>query len=420
MRPGIAAAALIASASLTASASQQSEPRTLPAAEPPVFRSAVDLVAVDVQVVNRDGLPIDTLGIDDFQVSFNGRTRRVVSVDFVRKLAVPPADAGGPERPVYTPGVVSPGTRVFVIAIDSNSLAARAIKPLARAAQEFLKQLDPDDLVGLYVYPFDRPLINLTHDHFAVGRAIDRVIGTYQPYGGSFDLSVSEALDIAANDSDTFRSVRQRECIGRGDLDPVACARAVEMEAVSQASYYESQGVAQLRGVNLLLESLRMIDGRKTVVLLSGGMPSADRVGGRPVLAESMTTIGAEASAANANVYVVHVDNSYFEASSAANHASEDPSSAVRSQMRDAYLLGIGLDRLAGASGGALLRDSLGTGSRAFDRVLRETSGYYLLGVQPLGDDRDGKLHFLRVNVKKRGLIIRSRTQVAIPKTKAG
>ena len=32
----------------------------------PMFRSTVDLVAVDVQVVGRDGAPIDGLGIDDF------------------------------------------------------------------------------------------------------------------------------------------------------------------------------------------------------------------------------------------------------------------------------------------------------------------------------------------------------------------
>jgi len=55
---------------------------------------------------------------------------------------------------------------------------------------------------------------------------------------------------------------------------------------------------------------------------------------------------------------------------------------------------------------------------RAFERVTREMSAFYLLGVEPAEEDRDGKLHFIRVSIKERGASVRSRTAVIIPKGK--
>jgi VWFA-related protein len=384
----------------------------------PVFRSSVDLVAVDVQAVGRDGDPLDGLNIDDFSVYFDGHPRRVVSVDFVRKNAPPPADEGGPDRPIVTPGVLVPGTRVFVIAIDSNSFGSIAVKPAIQAAQEFVRRLHADDLVALYVYPFDRPLIALTHDHLAVGRGLDRVVGQAQPFVGQYHLTASEATDIDANDEETFRRVVSRECTGEtnGGRADLTCPPMVHMEADAQAAYYESQSRVTLHGLDLLLQGLAGISGRKTVVFLSGGMVGGDRVGGRADLSAVMQEVGAKAGAADTSLYVLHMDNSFFSPFGADLGSSIDPGDRTRSAMRDEHLNGDGLDRLAGAAGGALLRVQAGSGANAFNRVLRESSAYYLLGVAPAPEDRDGKLHFLRVNVKKRGVTVRTRTHVAIPK----
>jgi len=46
-----------------------------------------DLVMVDVQVVDRDGNPVSTLGKADFEVSIDGRTRRVISSEFISTSA---------------------------------------------------------------------------------------------------------------------------------------------------------------------------------------------------------------------------------------------------------------------------------------------------------------------------------------------
>jgi hypothetical protein len=73
------------------------------------------------------------------------------------------------------------------------------------------------------------------------------------------------------------------------------------------------------------------------------------------------------------------------------------------------------LEEFSDASGGALLRVPTGSGEYALDRVLRETSAQYLLGVEPEEADRDGKLRALRVRINRNGTTIRSRRWVVIP-----
>ena len=75
-----------------------------------------------------------------------------------------------------------------------------------------------------------------------------------------------------------------------------------------------------------------------------------------------------------------------------------------------------GLELLAGRAGGALFSTDAGTPQFVFDRVLRETTAYYVLGVEPAEEDRDGKSHYIRVRTTAKDATIRSRVQVAIPK----
>ena len=49
----------------------------------PTFRSGVDLIAVDVQVVDGTGKPIPSLTPINFDVTIAGKRRRVVSADYI-------------------------------------------------------------------------------------------------------------------------------------------------------------------------------------------------------------------------------------------------------------------------------------------------------------------------------------------------
>ena len=92
----------------------------------------------------------------------------------------------------------------------------------------------------------------------------------------------------------------------------------------------------------------------------------------------------------------------------------------LQSVARDSEILGRWLDQFSGEAGGALFRVQVGSGEYAFDRVLNEISAYYLLGVEPGDEDRDGRTHEIKVKTTQKNVIIRGRRWVMVPKRGGG
>lgn len=377
----------------------------------PVFRSTIELVRVDVQVVENSGHPIVGLGLDDFQAWLDGRQRRVVSAELVNFSADRASSIDGPLR---TPGMVPEDARVFIVAIDQMGLAAAAIMPVRESIRKFLKLLRPQDMVGLYEFPYRVPRLDITHDRDVVSRALDRVLGMRELSMGTFSLLPSEIAEITANDTDTANRVISRECPPVA-IDPV-CPDMVRMEAHGLAHHLEGEAAQRMNDLVRLAQGLGYIQGRKTILLVSGGLIAGNRPGGRPDVRTLMQTVGDDIANAQASLYVLHLDTTFMDAHSALVKPSFRPADRFESLTADRMVLTNGLEQLAGRAGGALFSIEAGTPEYALDRVLRETQSYYVLGVEPADEDRDGKSHFIRVQTTARGATVRSRVQVVIPK----
>jgi VWFA-related protein len=376
----------------------------------PIIRTGVELIVVDVQVVDRTGYPETTLKPEDFEVTLDGDARRVVSAELVRHTSanIPGARTG--QRPAAARGgdAADEGRR-FILAIDEHSFHPVDARAAMHTAERFIAQLQPDDLIGLYTYPTGAVQAPLTNDHAAVRRALDGVTGLLMLPTGPYTLSPAEIMDIASGDTEALGRVARREC-SAGD---VLCSRDIRNQAISAAGYLEAQVAQSLAGLRNLFDGLKQLEGRKTLVIVSGGLFTSDRGMGRVNMASEIQQVGRLAAGSNTNIYVLHMDASFLRA------FSQRRGPSVVSLMRDSGTLAAGLEMLSGAAGGALFRIEAGTGDWAFQRVLRESAVHYLLGVQPLAEDRDGESHAIRVRVKDRELIVRSRTQVIIPKSGA-
>jgi VWFA-related protein len=424
------------------------------------FRSGVDLVAVDAQVVDRDGTPIGNLATSNFDVWINGQARKVVSADLIqyplaspRSLALSPLEAPGTIARTDLPPVSG---RVIVLAVDEVSFSTAAMAQAVQTAKRFIANVPPDDVIALYSYPFGGGRLELTHFHNQVSLGLNRLQGFKQSMAGSFDLSPSEAIDIAANDTNALYSVYARECLvqvgsncvdkdalwqGGGDnalsaasssfsakdVTKSACITNIKGQARDYAMYIEQMSAESFAGLSDLLKGLASVGGPKTVVLLSAGVLSSDRVGGRPDATSMMNHAGQLAAAANATLYAMHMDGSFQEINSASGHqvafnpCQTKAGGALSSNARDGELAASGLERIAGAAGGQYFRVTAGSGDTFFKRVLEETSAYYVLGVQPEDVDRDGKTHFIRVKtVDVKNATVRFRTQVMIPRLDPG
>ncbi len=384
------------------------------AAQQPQFKTDVERILVDVQVVDSQGRPISSLTADDFEVRLDQKIRKVATIRFIRAAAIDAPAAGAPAAGVPA-GTASPAAepdatpevrRDFILAVDESSFHTRYAPAAVRATRGFIERLSPADRVGLYLYPVSKRSFVMTTDHEAVLKELEGVVGTLDPPISEFHLTKSDVIDISAGDPDALARVAARAC-SRTDR---SCRERIKTEANTMAVMFESQVAASMGGLRTLFTALRQDPDRKTVVVVSGGLLASDRVGGRPDVSSIITTLGELAARSNATLYVLHMDSSFLEAFSAANRDG-----ASTSLLRDQSAEEGGLDRLAGTAGGTLVRIEPGNEDRAFQRILRETSAYYLLGLEPLDRDRDGKPHYISVKVKVHGADVRSRRTVVIP-----
>src|SRR5438105_12409866 len=90
-------------------------------ATPPVFRSGVDLLEVDVNIVDGGGRPIASLRTPEFSVKVDGQDRKVVSSEFIRDDSSQSPGAGGyTVDPYVATNTDRPRGRMIVIVIDQN------------------------------------------------------------------------------------------------------------------------------------------------------------------------------------------------------------------------------------------------------------------------------------------------------------
>ena len=395
-----------------------------PVAQQARFRSSVDVIAVDVQVIDKDGYPIGQLGPESFEVSINGHKRKVVSAQFLRHTRnVTRADAMLPDSLAETP--VADG-RTVVLAVDNGSFETGSASETMTALKNFVARLEPVDRVGLFVFPTG-VWIPPTTDRSTVGIRLDRTVGEKQAIRSRFNLSVSEIVDITAQSTnpnsfltmrntapmddatlvqmDPVRAVRSRECPGEAD-----CMARIYAEGLTLAVQLEQQTQASLQGLEDLLARLTTLPGRKSVLLVSAGVLVSDRPDGRPRIGDVGRILGQIAARANAVVYTIHID-SHTPGYGSASQRGVGSSERGRERTMQASFL----DEFSSAAGGSRLYVGVGGGESAFDRVLREASAHYLLGVEPADQDRDGKARQLRVKVARRGVTVRNRQWVLVP-----
>src|SRR5687767_10453254 len=319
----------IAAALLVAVAQQ---PPQLPK---PTFETGVAIIQVDVHVVDKNGKPIADLRPDEFEVDISGKKRKISTVQFVSYAApVPAADRAKPAAEADPPRP----RRLYLLAVDEHSLHSSNALAGIEAAERFIDRLQADDLVGLHAFPTGTARHDFTTDHAAVKRALRGVTGLFEEASSRFNLTPSETIDIASGDTDALMRVVRQYC-SRGGCS----ARDIQTEAIGISGMMEmkvSQSIGRLRS---LVRGLGDIPGRKTIVLVSGGMVTTDRAGGRSNAQAEIAALGREAAGANCSLFALHLDWSFL--------TSLGSKGGLRtSYFRDSNMAASGLEVVAGTS----------------------------------------------------------------------
>jgi VWFA-related protein len=428
----------------------------------PSFRSGVELVTVDVGVVDRQGQPVRGLEPADFTVTVAGQPRRVVTAEFVDVAASRPNLNVRPDIASISTNEGGGIGRLFVFVVDQNTLEPGNARYVATAASRFFSQLTFADRSALMLLPVG-PNIGFTWAHDRVREGLQHVTGlggvnTLWEYG-----SLAEARDIANRNMMTVRTVGERECRGsifasgsgagaggvsaappsagpappsggggggapsgggdtggsgapapsgggtggggggsggsRGSgassgLGGDACTRDIQMQAEGAWRSAQMTSLASIAALRQLLGTLAQVHGDKTVILISGGWPLDERDE-----TSAIAPLAADAAAARATLYTLFVPRSMFSA---------DRRVMNWTPARDQYLHSGPLENLAGMTGGGSFRAEV-SAEAAFDRLTRELSGYYRIGVEKDPADQDGKGRRMKVQVSRGATTVRAR-----------
>jgi len=107
----------------------------------PTFRSFVDLVPVDVNVIDRTGRPVTGLEAGDFALTIDGKMRRIASAQYVTAV-----EALAPPAPTYySSNLAAAGGRLIMLVVDQGSIGAGRGKLALDAASRFVSRLGPAD-----------------------------------------------------------------------------------------------------------------------------------------------------------------------------------------------------------------------------------------------------------------------------------
>jgi VWFA-related protein len=384
-------------------AQQQPAQEQPPAQQQPTFRRGVNYVSVDVIVTDGKGNPILDLKAEDFEVSEEGKPQKVESFQVIKVeqelTSVVPSQIrtqADIEREAARPDV-----RIFAFLLDDyhvrrgSSLGVR--EPLAKFVQQHIA---PADLVGIMY-----PLTPVTD--FSLSRNRDALTSAMMNFlGRKFEYEPRNAFE-------------------------------------EKYAYYPAETVEQIRN-QVTLSALRALvthlgglrEGRKAVILVSEGFSNtlpaqlADPVAAMPGFGNPARGRGGavpDPTTATTREFFAQTDlmSDLREVYAAANRANTsiytlDPRGLAPFEFDINEGVGTNADRLAGnmtrdtlytlageTDGRAIVnRNDLDAGLR---QVVRDSSGYYLLGYNSTESPTDGKFHEIKVKVKRPGVQVRAR-----------
>ncbi len=120
---------------------------------PPVFRSGVEVMEVDVTVVDAQGMPLRDLRAPDFTVTVDGQPRRVISAEFISDNAAAGKTPVAPRDPHVSNNTDRRPGRLIMIAVDRNNIDTTVLRSATAALKQFVNGVSPDDRLSLITVP---------------------------------------------------------------------------------------------------------------------------------------------------------------------------------------------------------------------------------------------------------------------------
>lgn len=396
-----------------------------------VVRITTRLVQIDAVVVDKDGKLVTDLKPGDFKILEDKKEQKITHFSFITlqpetpKAELPRKDSktnsGKAPEPPLPPARIRPEQvrRTIALVADDLGLSFESTVHARDAMKKFVdEQMQPGDLVAVIRSSAGSgALQQFTTDKRLLHAAIDRIqwyprgrskIGVFEPMGGRSTL---DSLSSSNTDPDF-------------------------------ANYWEQvSSVGTIGAIRHVIDGLRDLPGRKSVVLLSDGLPIFPKVGS--IMGDSVTLdkssrdiIGAlnnlteKANRASAVIYTIDVRGlqtlgvgaaddtqptfALLQALAGQSAAASGTFTIRKNELtRELFRTQDGLNYLASQTGGFFFRDNNDIAA-GIQKVVDDQRGFYLIGYEPddstFNEQGRRTFHKLQVKVTNPKLHVRSRT----------
>ena len=365
----------------------------------PRFRTGVELVEVAVLARGRDQKPVTDLTRDDITVLEDGVPQAVVAFERIvlpSRSAAPKMQAAQVAQDVASNESLHP-SRIFVLVLDSNHVAATRVRVVRARAREFVENhVAPEDYVAVFS---PGALASATQD-FTTDKA--RVIAAIDQFTGMKMASAVVEIDRERQAAEGIRG-------------------AIPMHDGHDPS--DGERTARARGLTGTLEVLaahleRIPGRRKSLLLFSEGIDydTTDVMGTVQRNASDVTRAMSRAIGAlmRTNVALYAIDPRALNVADAdllETPIYAPPGSAgfggrtVADEQRDSIRI---LHSLSDSTGGfaAVDRNEF---AGAFERIVDESSSYYVIGYTPERPARPGEVRSISVKTSRPNVTLSAR-----------
>lgn len=375
--------------------------------QPPVFRTGINFVRVDVIVSDKNGNPVADLKPEDFEITEQRTPQKIETFKLISLDGGLMSSVNEPPRQIRTDAdeeneAARDDVRLFAIFLDDYHVRVESSMVARQQIARFVEtQLGPTDMVGLM-----RPLqptasVRMTRNHDAISRGIQQFVGRKFDYRPTNEMEERYAYYPA----EVVEKIRNQ----------------VSMSAIQA----------------LILRMGALKEGRKALILVSEGynamlppqmrdsiaaMPGSGNLstndpfaGDRNNPLEDRARFSANADmdsdlrnlwdlANKNNVAIYAVDPrglSTGEFGIDQNISGTTDRAYLNSTMETLRTLAINTDGRA-----IINRNDLTMGMK---QIVRDQSAYYLLGYSSTFAATDGKFHEIKVSVKRPGVQVRAR-----------
>ena len=380
----------VAALTLTALLAGLGPASSQPASPQPSFRSATELVLVNVVVRDNNGV-VRGLKREDFTVLEDGKPQPVQSFDFEDLQgstpaapgaltilsgragpAAAPARSGGPAA--AAPDVDVRGRRLVILYFDLSSMESPELTRAVAAARDYVShQLTPADLVAILSFSTS---LQIDQDFTSDASTLMTVLSRYGGAGASgFEAGAPTDADGAPDTGNAFTA--------------------------DDTEYNIFNNDRRLMALQSIADSLAGIEQKKSLIYFSNGLSQS----GQDNQVQLRRTVD---RAVRANLAIYTPDMRGLQAvvpggeARRASAGGQSPYSgtAMTGQFTDLAASQDTLSTLAEDTGGRAFFDS-NTFDEVFARVVADTSAYYLLGYVSANPARDGRFRKLTVRVNR-------------------